>query len=218
MLTDAIHVCDALAQAGIWLQLHPDTQSLILGPTPIVQAHPELLQQVRDQKAHILTALRETLAAEVVSAPEASRFELETCPACQQPSFVILAPRRLAVHRLPGGQTVCPGAIQAQEAVADTLMTRFITQRCLERPQAVLTWMALRGGIEGWARDQGWLLPPRQYLIAWMDRHYERMSADEIYASWKGLTFTVEEWLGTDEDVPPPATVEQPRRLVLKAS
>ena len=136
---------------------------------------------------------------------------------CQQLAFVVLAPQRLAIHRTPDGTAVCPGAIQAQRAVAQTLLTRYISQRCVQRAGSVLTWMALRGGLEGWAREQGWLLPPRPYLIAWMDAHYKRMSKDEAYPSWAGLTFTLEEWLGDDED-PTPATADQPRRTVLTAS
>ena len=62
--------------------------------------------------------------------------------------------------------------------------------------------MALRGGLEGWAREQGWLLPPRPYLIAWMDAHYQRVSKDEAYPSWAGLTFTLEEWFGEDDEIP----------------
>jgi hypothetical protein len=106
---------------------------------------------------------------------------------------------------------------RAQEAAAQTLLTRYISQRCLQRAGSVLTWMALRGGLESWAREQGWLLPPRPYLLAWMDAHYKRVSKDDAYPSWAGLTFTLEEWLGDDED-PTPATVDQPRRTVLKAS
>ena len=219
MLDEAITVCKALAQAGIWLELHPETQTLVLGPTTQVQAHPALLQQVREQKPLILEALQETLASEVVSTPEASRFQVEGCQVCQQSVFIIAAPRRLAVHRTSGGTAVCPGAIQAQEAVAHTLMTQFITARCIPRPGASLTWMALRGGLEGWAREHGWLLPPRPYLLAWLDAHYTRLSPDAVYASWQGVTFTLHEWLGDDEAAPAPGAVaadRQPRR-VLKA-
>jgi hypothetical protein len=217
MMHDAIQTCQALARAKIWLELDPQTQTLIIGPTDRVQAHPELLQQVREQKPHILKALQETLAAEVLGTPDSGRFEAETCPECHHAVFVVLAPRRLAVHRTPNGQAVCPGAIQAHEAVAQTLLTRYIAQRCVQRPGSVLSWMALCGGLEGWAREQGWLLPPRPYLIAWMDAHYKRVSKDEAYPNWAGLTFTVEEWLGDDAD-PTPAPSDQPRRTVLKAS
>ena len=217
MLDDAITICYALAQADIWIELHPETQALILGPTERVQAHPDLLQQVRAQKAQILEALQETLAYQTLAPPDHGRFQVETCSVCQQPAFVILAPRRLAIHRTPDGTAVCPGAIQAHEAVAQTLLTRYIAQRCVQRTGSVLTWMALRGGLEGWAREQGWLLPPRPYLIAWLDAHYKRMSKDEAYPSWAGLTFTVEEWLGDDE-APVPVSSDQPPRLVLRAS
>ena len=113
----------------------------------------------------------------------------------------------------------CPGAVAAQEAVAQTLMARFLPERCVHRPGAVLTWMALRGGLEGWAREQGWLLPPRPYLLAWMDAHYTRFSKDEVYASWQGLTFAVHEWLGDDDEVPaaPGASQDQRPKVVLKA-
>ena len=212
---EALAVCKALGQAGIWLELHPETQGLVLGPTVTVQAHPELLQQVREQKTRIIQVLQETLAYEVVTTPTSGRFQVETCPACQHPSFVVLAPRRLAVHRSADGHAVCPGAIAAQEAVAQTLMPRFITERCVSRPGSILTWMALRGGIEGWAREQGWLLPPRPYLLAWMDAHYTRFSQDEVYASWQGLTFALREWLGEDAAT---STAPTPRpKLLLKA-
>ena len=49
-MQDAIAVCHALAQDEIWIELHPETQTLILGPTERVHAHPELLHQVREQK------------------------------------------------------------------------------------------------------------------------------------------------------------------------
>jgi hypothetical protein len=215
---DAIALCHQLAQADIWIELHPETQTLLLGPTARVQAYPALLRAAKTHKALLLETLQQTLACEVVSTPEAGRFQVETCPTCQQTTFVILAPRRLAVHRTVDGTAVCPGAAQAQEAVAETLMTRFITQRCLPRPGASLTWMALRGALEGWAREQGWLLPPRPYLLAWMDAHYTRLSPDPVYASWQGLTFTLEEWFGEEEAVPvaaPPA--RRSTKLVVKA-
>jgi hypothetical protein len=219
MFDDAMAVCKALARADIWLELHPETQALVLGPTKRVQAHPELLQQVRAHKQRILETLQETLAYEVVGTPATGRFQVEPCPACQHPVFVITAPRRLAVHRTPNGSTVCPGAVAAQETVAQILMTQFIADRCVQRSESVLTWMALRGGLEGWAREQGYLLPPRPYLIAWMDAHYNRLSPDEVYASWAGLTFALHEWFGGDEE--PPAVVPgargQKRKPVLKA-
>jgi hypothetical protein len=216
-MKDAITVCQALAEAHIWIELHPETQALIIGPTERVQAHPALLQQVREQKLHILAALQEALASEVVDAPTTGRFETTICSGCQQLAFLILAPKRLAMHRTQDGAAVCPAAIEAQQAVAQTLMTRYITQRCVQRPGSVLTWMALRGGLEGWAREQGWLLPPRPYLIAWLDAHYKRVSKDEAYPSWAGLTFTLEEWFGDAEDSTP-VTSDQPQRLVLRAS
>ena len=74
---DAIHICSALAEAHIWIELHPETQALIIGPTERVQAHPGLLQQVRAQKSHILAALQETLAYEAVGTP--GRFQTEIC-------------------------------------------------------------------------------------------------------------------------------------------
>jgi hypothetical protein len=196
-------VCHQLAEAGLWLKLTGEGE-LRVGPTALVKEHPHLLEQVRVQKAAILEVLRESLAYQTLSAsPDApGRFELETCPACQQPSFVVTAPRRLAVHRTPDGSAVCPGAIRVQEDVAHLLLQRYIVERCVQRPGSVLSWMALRGGIEGWAREQSLLLPPHQYLIAWMDTHYDRMGKDETYPSWRGLSFTVEEWLGEDESAP----------------
>ena len=135
--SDAMTVCKALAAAGIWIDLRPADQQLILGPTPAVQAHPELLQQVRDHKAAMLAVLQESLVYEILAQPDSGRFALEQCPDCQQSVFLISPPRRLAVHRLPATETVCPGAVRAQEGVAHLLMTRFIAARCLQRPGAV---------------------------------------------------------------------------------
>src|SRR5262249_878920 len=132
-------------------------------------------------------------------------------------------PRRLAMHRTADGTTVCPGAIRAQEAVAHTLMQRFIAERCVPRPGAILTWMALRGALEGWALEHSLFLPPRPYLLAWMDRHYTRVSSDDTYPRWQGLTFTLQEWLGEDEDNTPqgslPAVSSATKKaVVLRAS
>jgi len=209
-------VCHQLAEAGLWLKLKGD-DGLSVGPTALVQEHPRLLEKVRVQKTALLALLRESLAYQALGAtPDTpGHFELETCPDCQQPSFVVTAPRRLAVHRTVDGSAVCPGAIRAQEDVAHLLLQRYIVERCVQRPGAVLSWMALRGGMEGWAREQSLLLPPRQYLIAWMDTHYDRMGKDETYPSWRGLSFTLEEWLGEEES---PAAVQPPSPLVLRAS
>jgi hypothetical protein len=217
---DTLAVCQALHTAGLWLMLQGE-DGLRVGPTVVARNHPELLAQVRLHKPLLLQILRESLAYQVFS-DGTGHFELETCPVCQQPSFVVTAPRRLAVHRTPDGTAVCPGAVRAQEDVAHSLLQRYIVERCVHRPSSVLTWMALRGGIESWARQQSLLLPPRQYLIAWMDAHYDRMGKDETYPSWRGLSFTVEEWLGEDEDAPAgvtdiPAESQRPQPI-LRAS
>jgi hypothetical protein len=209
-------VCHQLAEAGLWLKLKGE-DGLSVGPTALVHQHPQLLEKVRAQKTALLALLRESLAYQTLgTTPDApGHFELETCPDCQQPSFVVTAPRRLAVHRTVDGTAVCPGAIHAQEEAAHLVLQRYVLERCVQRPGSVLSWMALRGGIEGWAREQSLLLPPRQYLIGWMDTHYERLGKDETYPNWKGLTFTVEEWFGEDED---PAAAQPPSPVVLRAS
>ena len=199
-MDDALTVCKQLAAVGIWIDLDPVAQTLTVGPTPVVQAHPALLAQVRAHEPAILAALQATLVAEIVARPDAGRFVLETCADCQQAVFVIAPPRRLAVHRTIDGRAVCPGAIRAQEATAHMLLQQFITGHCEHRPHAVLTWIALRGFLEDWARAEGWLLPPRPYVIAWLDAHYKRQSGDESYPSWQGLTFPVREWLGDDAE------------------
>jgi hypothetical protein len=211
-------VCHQLAEAGLWLKLTSD-EGLSVGPTALVREHPQLFEKVRAQKAALLALLRESLAYQTLgTSPDApGHFELETCPDCQRPSVVVTAPRRLAVHRTVDGAAVCPGAVRAQEEAAHLLLQRYIVERCVQRPGAVLSWMALRGGIEGWAREQGLLLPPRQYLIAWMDAHYTRMGKDETYPNWQGLTFTVAEWFG-EEEVPSPLPSSAPSPVVLRAS
>jgi hypothetical protein len=215
-------LCHALQEAGLWLSLR-DQETLVVGPTAVARQHPDLLDQVRVHKPALMAVLRETLAYEVLGAHAGTEgtFTTDICPACQQPSWIITPPRRLAVHRTPDGTAVCPGAIKAQEETAHVLMQAFIVHRCVQRPGSVLTWMALRGGLEGWACQQGLLLPPRPYLIAWMDQHYTRMGKDDTYPLWQGLTFSLEEWLGEDEgDTTPADTLSTPaprRKVVLTA-
>jgi hypothetical protein len=200
---ETLALCRALYDAGLWLRV-ADNDLLSVGPTPVARQHPELLTQLRRHKPTILAILRETLAYQVLTETTlpAEHFVTEICPECHQPSLVVAAPRRLAMHRMPDGTAVCPGAARAQNAAAQTVMVRFLAERCVQRPGAALTWIALRGALESWACEVSWLLPPRPYLIAWMDAHYTRLSSDEVYASWKGLTFTLREWLGEDEPVP----------------
>jgi hypothetical protein len=220
-IASALDTCKALRRAGIWLELQPATHTLILGPTERVNQHPALLQQVRDAKSLILDTLMDTLAYEMLAQPDSGRFVLEHCADCQQQVFVIAEPRRLAVHRMANNQTVCPGAIRAQEAVANALMPRFLADRCVQRAGSVITWMALRSGLEPWARDQGVILPPRSYLMAWLDRHYKRMLADMTYASWAGLSLSLSEWLGDDPSSATSAATAAPAKKcnrVLQAS
>src|SRR5207244_8690537 len=66
--------------------------------------------------------------------------------------------------------------------------------RCIPRRMAVLTWYGLRGALEPWCHRRGWLLPPRPYLVAWLDSHYTRVDQSEELPRWAGLALTMEEW------------------------
>lgn len=217
--TDLLTLCHALQEAGIWLYIN-DEGGLIAGPSAVVNKHPKLLQGLRTQKGEILQLLEDSLAHEIFGEKQDDpRFEREECPECHRQCYVILAPRRLEVHRLPDNKTVCPGSDRAQHATADVIMTAFVTDRCVKTPGAVLTWMGIRGAIEAWCLQRSFLLPPRPYLITWLDAHYACVGKDEEMPCWQGLALVIEEWFGEDE---PQTAIEteapKPRRKVkLKA-
>jgi len=190
-------LCHELARVGIWLYVDQEG-ALTAGPPMVVHQHPALLHQLRAHKAAIVQVLETCLAVEIFgTASTDTRFAREICPDCQRSCHVIFPPRRLEVHRAPDGQRVCPGSERAQAAVAQTILTAFIADRCVQRPQSVLTWYALRGALQAWCHQRGWLLPPRPTLLAWLDAHYERLGDDDV-PRWAGLTLTIEEWLGDE--------------------
>ena len=211
-------LCQALQAAGLWLTLR-DPDALVVGPTSIARQHPDLLEQIRTHKPVLLAMLRETLAYDVLGAHPGTEghFVTEVCDECHQSCWVITPPRRLALHRTVDGTVVCPGAVWAQEAIAHQLLSAFITTRCVQRDRSIVTWLSLRGALMSWASEQGVLLPPRPYLLTWLDQHYARMGTDAAYPSWQGLTFSVWEWLGDDETpaTPPGATPAATRRPVV---
>jgi hypothetical protein len=188
-------LCHDLEAVGIWLYLQNDT-TLIAGPPELVRRRPDLLQQLRVHKAALVRLLEDCLAVDTCGTnADDTRFARELCPDCQQSCYVIYPPRRLAVHRTPDNQAVCPGSERAQVAVAQTVLTAFITDRCVQRPSSVLTWYSLRGALQAWCVQRGWLLPPRPALLAWLDAHYKQLG-DADLPRWAGLTLTIEEWLG----------------------
>jgi hypothetical protein len=92
-------------------------------------------------------------------------------------------------------------------------MQAFVIDRCVQRRLAVLTWHGLRGALEAWSRERGFLLPPRPYCLAWMDKHYGRVNHSDEYPRWSGLQLTLEEW-GLEEEKAP----EAPKQHGLKAT
>jgi hypothetical protein len=120
----------------------------------------------------------------------------EVCPECQRSCLILHPPRRLEVHRLPDGVTLCPGAERAQHACAQTILTAFIADCCLERRMSVLSWYGLRGALQAWCQRRGWLLPPRSYVMAWMSKHYVCHGKEDDRPAWSGLALRAEEWLG----------------------
>ncbi len=208
-----LQLCADLQTAGVWLYLHEGTGALIAGPQHLLQRQPDLLHGLRVHKAHITRLLEDSLAHGLFGVKyDDPRFEREACPECQRSCYVITAPRRLEVHRLPDHTTVCPGSERAQALTADILMSAFVADRCVPRRLAVLTWTALRGALEAWSRERGFLLPPRGYCTAWLDTHYGRLGASEEYPRWQGLQLTLEEW-GLEEDTQAPETTKEKIRL-----
>lgn len=216
--TDLLILCDALHKAGIWLSL-TDTDALIVGPTALVTKHPQLLQGVRDHKQALIQLLEDSLAHSVFGdRVNDSRFEREVCPDCQQQCLIVLGPRRLGVHRTADGKTTCPGSDRAQAQAAELIMQAFIDDRCLARPGAVLSWYSIRGALETWCLELTFLLPPRPFVLAWLDAHFTRHGNDDERPMWQGLTLTLAEWGlddPTEKETPTQATVSQ--KLVLKA-
>ena len=192
-------LCHDLETAGIWLYLQDDT-TLIAGPPELVRRSPGLLAGLRTRKAAIMRLLQDSLAVDIFGTEaDDPRFVREVCPDCQRSCLIIHPPRRLEVHRLPDGVTLCPGSERAQQACAQTLLTAFITDCCLERRMSVLTWYGLRGALQAWCQRHGWLLPPRTYVLAWMHTHYPSHGREADRPAWSGLTLRAEEWLGEKE-------------------
>jgi hypothetical protein len=206
---DLLTLCHTLQDKGLWLSLGAD-DALTLGPTALVKQHPALLAQVRTHKQALLHLLEDTLAQGVFGAhAHDPRFERETCPDCGQPCLVVLAPRRLGVHRLPGNKTVCPGSDRAQQAAVDTIMQAFLDDRCVARRLATLSWISLRGALTTWCLERTFFLPPRPFVLAWLDAHFDR-HGDDTYPSWAGLTLTLREWGLDDDPTPAPASPSPP--------
>jgi hypothetical protein len=212
--TQVLELCHALQAAGLWLTLH-DADTLVLGPPQLVSQHPDLVAQVRAAKPLLLAHLRLTLDS-VPQEETPGVFLTERCPACSTPCQVMLSPRRLAPHLAADHRTSCPGSERAQYLTAERLLSTFIAERCLHRPGSVLTWMAFKGALASWALERDIRLPPRAALLQWLDAQYPRMGTDAVYPAWRGLAFTVEEWLGPDE-LPAAAPAGEQRRLVLTA-
>ena len=192
-------LCHDLETAGVWLYLQDDT-TLIAGPPELVRRSPELLTRLRLHKDAIMRLLQDSLAVEIFGTEaDDPRFVHEVCPDCQRSCVIIYPPRRLEVHRLPDGMTLCPGSERAQQACAQTILTAFITDCCLERRMSVLTWYGLRGALQAWCQRHGWLLPPRTYVIGWMNSHYPSHGREADRPAWGGLTLRLEEWLGDEK-------------------
>jgi predicted NAD-dependent protein-ADP-ribosyltransferase YbiA (DUF1768 family) len=197
-----LQLCADLQKAGIYLSLSP-TGTLIAGPTIQVKKHPRLLEGIRAHKAHLLHLIEDSLAYQLFGTnQDDKRFDTETCPECQQAVNVVTPPRRLALHRLPHGETVCPGSARAQHACAAQLLDAFLEDRAVPRRMAVLTWTSFEGNFRTWALERGWLRPPKPYLMHELDTRFERMQTDPERPMWQGLTLTQEQWYGEDEARP----------------
>lgn len=203
MTVEILTVLNMLAEAGIWVNLS-DEGVLTVGPEHTVQARADLLQLIRTHKPFVIHAIQ-SMQAHAFFGREAddTRFETATCLECSQEVYVVLSPRRLAAHRLIDGMTSCPGSDRAQLVIAGSLLEMFILDRCLPRPQALLTWTSLRATLLAWCAAREFWLPPPQYLQQWMAEHYQvnavHQSSHSMGPVYVGLTLKQEEWLGDDE-------------------
>ena len=196
-------LCADLQEAGIWLTFNA-ANALVVGPTETVKKAPKLLARVREHKTHLVQLLEDSLAHDVFGTKaDDPRFEREVCPDCQQTCLIVLQPRRLGVHRLPGTSEMCPGSDRAQTATAETIMQAFLHDRCEHRPQALLSWISIKGALESWCLERTFFLPPRPFIIAWLDKHFVR-HGDDDRPLWQGLTLNLPEW-GFDDPEPEPA-------------
>lgn len=198
-------ILDALSKVGIWVSLSDD-ETLIIGPEKAVADHPDLLVLVRSHKPAVIHAIKSMQAYAFFGRDtDDSRFETATCLECSQEVYVIASPRRLSVHRLIDGKTVCPGSERAQLATAEALLTAFIIDRCVPRPGAILTWTSLRAALLAWCAAREFWLPPPQYLQQWLGEHYTvgTMGGKQnpLGPVYEGLSLKQEEWLGDDEDI-----------------
>ena len=208
-----LQLCADLHKAGIYLSLSA-TGTLIAGPTIQVKKHPRLLDGIRAHKQHLLHLIEDSLAYQLFGTNQDDRrFETETCADCQQAVHVVTPPRRLAVHRLPHTEDVCPGSARAQHACALQLLDAFLDDCAVPRHSAALTWTALNGAFSAWSLRLGWLRPPRPYLIQAMDARFPRLrDTDEERPIWSGLTLKLEEWYGEDEPRPVVPETAQERK------
>jgi hypothetical protein len=96
-------------------------------------------------------------------------------------------------------------------------MQAFVQDRCLPRRLALLSWYALRGALEAWCLQRSLFLPPRPFVIEWLDRHFDRRS-DEANPCWVGLILTLEEWgLEDSPDAAQQPLAFKPRKPILRA-
>ena len=203
-------LCADLLAAGIYLTLQDG--KMLAGPTRLVHQHRSLLEGLRTHKKTLQMLLEDSLAYQLFGTnQDDKRFETEACHECKQTVHVVTPPRRLEVHRTKDNTAVCPGSDRAQQACAAELVAAFLDDRAVPRRMAVLTWTSFEGAFSTWSLERGWLRPPKPYLMAELDKRFERMGTDEQRPMWQGLTLTQEQWFGEDE-VRPPAQERVPEK------
>ena len=213
-MDDLPALCRDLHQAGIWLQRTRDG-GLQAGPGHVLRAQPALLAALKAQKPQLLALIEASLAAGILGddAPPVCALTAD-CPACDQRVYVHEAPRRLALHRLTDGKTLCPDAVREQVHAARAILEPFLQARTVPRPAALCTWTALHGALQAYCREQQLTPPPAPYLQDWLSQRYERRRDTPTGPVWKGLAVTVEEWLGEGdgegEALAPPQEDPQP--------
>ena len=210
-----ISLCSALAKVGIWLRLEED-DSLIAGPNRLVAKHRDLITEVKQYKHAIIQLIKSQHAHALFGeADDDPRFASDTCPKCHQRVYVMsptdgdnASTRRLSVHRVVDGKSVCPGGGLASTVEVPEMLNAFLQNCAIDRLGALLSWTSLWSAFRAWAYERQMLpLPAPETLQEAMSQRFEAITNPNGLA-WGGVALCQQQWLGDKDDEA--ATKEKP--------
>ncbi len=179
--------------------------------------HRDLITEVKQYKHAIIQLIKSQHAHALFGeADDDPRFASDTCPKCHQRVYVMsptdgdnTSTRRLSVHRMPDGKTVCRGGGLASTIDVNDLLNMFLEDRAIERPASLLTWRSLWASFQAWSFEKKLLpLPDPETLQAAMSDKFERVDNPQGPA-WAGLVLRMQQWLGDQNDAS--ATQQRPK-------